>query len=191
MNVIAIVVALGVEQWRTFRWRGALQQAFIRYARWLEHRFNGGSAQHGAIATTLALAPPVVVAACGYWALAQLHSLLGLAWNVLILYLLVGFRHFSHAFSAIVDALKAGDAIAARRRLAAWRGGDAEPAAARRDDELARRADRDAAAQDVEHRAQAKRQAIAREQQQRHERARERREDDPGQEHREHRRATA
>jgi adenosylcobinamide-phosphate synthase len=51
--------------------------------------------------------------------------LLGLAWNVLVLYLLVGFRHFSHAFSAIVEALKAGDAIAARRRLAAWRGSDA------------------------------------------------------------------
>jgi adenosylcobinamide-phosphate synthase len=125
MNVIAIVVALGIEQWRTFRWRGALQQRFIRYARWLEHRFNGGAAQQGAIAAALAIAPPVLVAACGYWALDPISPLLGLAWNVLVLYLLVGFRHFSHAFSAIVDALKAGDAIAARRRLAAWRGSDA------------------------------------------------------------------
>jgi adenosylcobinamide-phosphate synthase len=125
MNVIAIVVALGIEQWRTFRWRGALQQRFIRYARWLEHRFNGGAAQQGAIAGALAFAPPVLVAACGYWALDPISPLLGLAWNVLVLYLLVGFRHFSHAFSAIVDALKAGDAIAARRRLAAWRGSDA------------------------------------------------------------------
>src|SRR5947207_2565029 len=104
MNVIAIVAALGIEQWRTFRWRGALQQAFIRYARWLEHRFNGGSAQQGAIAAALAILPPVLVAACGYWALEQISPLLSLAWNVLILYLLVGFRHFSHAFSAIVDA---------------------------------------------------------------------------------------
>ena len=61
MNVIAIVVALGVEQWRTFRWRGALQDAFVRYARWLERRFNGASAQHRALATALALAPPVQV----------------------------------------------------------------------------------------------------------------------------------
>ena len=130
MNVIAIVVALGIEQWRTFRWRGALQQTFVRYARWLEHRFNGGSAQQGAIAAALAIAPPVLVAACGYWVLDQISPLLGLAWNVLILYLLVGFRHFSHAFSAIVDALKAGDAIAARRRLAAWRGSDASATSA-------------------------------------------------------------
>jgi adenosylcobinamide-phosphate synthase len=130
MNVIAIVVALGIEQWRTFRWRGALQQTFIRYARWLEHRFNGGLTQQGAIAGALAIAPPVLVVACSYWALDQISPLLGLAWNVLVLYLLVGFRHFSHAFSAIVDALKAGDAIAARRRLAAWRGSDASAVSA-------------------------------------------------------------
>lgn len=125
MNVIAIVAALGLEQWRTFRWRAVLQQTFIRYAQWLERRFNGGSAQQGAIAAALAIAPPVLIAGCGFWALDQLSPPLGLAWNVLILYLLVGFRHFSHAFSAIVDALKAGDAIAARRRLVAWRGSDA------------------------------------------------------------------
>jgi Predicted thioesterase len=61
-----------------------------------------GSAQQGAIAGALAIAPPVLIAACGYWALDQVSPLLGLAWNVLVLYLLVGFRHFSHAFSAIV-----------------------------------------------------------------------------------------
>ncbi len=130
MNIIAIVVALGIEQWRTFRWRGALQQAFIRYARWLERRFNGGAAQQGAIAAALALAPAVLVVACGFWALDQINPLLGLAWNVLVLYLLVGFRHFSHAFGAITAALKAGDAITARKRLAAWRGIDASGASA-------------------------------------------------------------
>jgi adenosylcobinamide-phosphate synthase len=130
MNVIAIVVALGLEQWRTFRWRGSLQQAFIRYARWLEHRFNGGATQQGAVAAALAIAPPVLVAACGFWLLDQLSPLLGLAWNIVALYLLVGFRHFSHAFSAIVDALKAGDSVGARRRLVAWRGSDASAASA-------------------------------------------------------------
>ena len=91
MNVIAIVIALGVEQWRTFRWRGALQQAFLRYARWLAHRFHGGSAQQGAIAPALAIAPPVLVAGAGFWSLDELTPLLGLAWHVLVLLLLVGF----------------------------------------------------------------------------------------------------
>ncbi|HKW81068.1 MAG TPA: CobD/CbiB family protein, partial [Casimicrobiaceae bacterium] len=130
MNFIAVIVALGVEQWRTFRWRGALQRAFIRYARWLEGRFNGGTAQQGALAAALALAPAVLIAAGVYWALDRIHPLLALAWNVAALYLLVGFRHFSHAFAAITTALKGGDAIAARRKLAAWRGADAAAAGA-------------------------------------------------------------
>src|SRR5437867_4465297 len=79
-------------------------------------------ALEGALAAALALVPPVAIAAAGYWALEVLPPLLALVWNVFFLYLLVGFRHFSHAFSAIADALKAGDVIAARRRLAAWRG---------------------------------------------------------------------
>jgi adenosylcobinamide-phosphate synthase len=130
MNFLAVIVALALEQWRTFGWRGALQRAFVRYGRALERRFNAGTAQQGAIATLLALLPAVAIAAAGYWVLDQLHPLLALVWDVTILYLLVGFRHFSHAFSAIAEALRAGDAMAARKRLAAWRGTDASSAAA-------------------------------------------------------------
>jgi len=130
VNLLAILAALGLEQWRTFRWRGGLQRAFVRYGRALERRFNAGAARQGMVAATLALLPPVVIAAAVYWGLDRLHPLLALVWNVAILYVLVGFRHFSHAFSAISDALGAGDAIAARKRLAAWRGVDASAATA-------------------------------------------------------------
>jgi adenosylcobinamide-phosphate synthase len=34
----------------------------------------------------------------------------------------MGFRHFSHAVSAIITALKGGDIVSARRALANWRG---------------------------------------------------------------------
>jgi adenosylcobinamide-phosphate synthase len=130
MNFIAILVALGFEQWRAFRWRNGAQRLFGRYARFLERRFNAGTAQQGALTALLAMGPPVVLAAAGYWALDALHPLLCLVWNVTILYLLVGFRHFSHAFTAIGDALRAGDAIGARKRLMAWRGADASAATA-------------------------------------------------------------
>ena len=130
MNFLAIVVALALEQWRSFGWRNRLQHGFIRYARALEQRFNAGSAQQGTIAAALALVPPVAIAAAVSWALDAVHPLLALLWNVAVLYMLVGFRHFSHAFTAITEALKAGDAIAARRRLAAWRGVDASAATA-------------------------------------------------------------
>src|SRR6266700_5171247 len=130
MNLIAILIALGLEQWRAFRWRNGVQKIFVRYARFLEDRFNAGTEQQGAVAALFALGPPVAIAAAGYWALDAVHPVLGLLWNVAILYLLVGFRHFSHAFTAIGEALRAGDANAARKRLVAWRGADANAAPA-------------------------------------------------------------
>jgi adenosylcobinamide-phosphate synthase len=40
-----------------------------------------------------------------------------------VLYSVMGFRRFSHAASAIVEAFGGNDVVAARRALAAWRGG--------------------------------------------------------------------
>jgi adenosylcobinamide-phosphate synthase len=130
MNLIAILVALALEQWRTFRWRIGAQRMFARYARVLERRFNAGTEEQGALTALLAMGPPVAVAAVAYWALDAVNPLLGLAWDVGILYLLVGFRHFSHAFSGIAAALRTGDVITARKRLVAWRGADASAATA-------------------------------------------------------------
>ena len=125
MNLIAILSALGLEQWRAFRWRASVENAFVQYARTIERRLNGGTAQQGAIAVVIALAPPVVAAAAIFVALAAIHPLLGLAWNVVALYFLMGFRRFSHAFTDVREALAAGNLGAARRALAAWRGTDA------------------------------------------------------------------
>jgi adenosylcobinamide-phosphate synthase len=130
MTFLAVIAALGLEQWRAFRWRNGLQQAFVRYAKVLERRLNSGKAREGAVAAALALAPPVAVAAAAYLMLEALHPLLAFLLNVALLYMLVGFRHFSHAFTAVADALKASDAVGARRRLAAWRGVDASGATA-------------------------------------------------------------
>ncbi|MEP7062403.1 MAG: CobD/CbiB family protein [Betaproteobacteria bacterium] len=123
MNFIAIVAALALEQWRAFKWRAGVERVFVRFARYLEAAMNGGTRQQGAIATLLALVPPVALAALVHVALAAIHPLLGLLWNIAVLYLLMGFRRFSHAVSAIILALKAGELPAARRTLAAWRGG--------------------------------------------------------------------
>jgi adenosylcobinamide-phosphate synthase len=123
VNLLAILAALGLEQWRAFGWRVALERKFVRYARRLERNFNGGRAEQGLLATLAALAPPVLVAAAGYWLLSGVHPLLGFAWNVVVLYALMGFRRFSHAVSAIIQAFRDNDVMAARRALAAWRGG--------------------------------------------------------------------
>jgi cobalamin biosynthesis protein CobD/CbiB len=91
MNIVAVLAALGLEQWQAFRWRADVERVFVRYARAVERRLNGGTAQQGMIATALALAPPVLLAAGIYFALAAVQPLLGLLWNIAALYLLMGF----------------------------------------------------------------------------------------------------
>lgn len=123
MNLLAIVAALGLEQWRAFQWRPSIERAMVRYARWLERKLNGGMLQQGMIATVAALAPPALIAAALWWVLDRLHPLLGVLWNVVALYLVMGFRRISHTVSVITTALKEGDLPTARRALASWRGG--------------------------------------------------------------------
>lgn len=123
MNFLAILIALGVEQWRTFGWRDAIARSFVRYARDLERKLNGGRPEQAVLATVAAVVPPVLVALAVYYAARGIHPLLGVAWNVLVLYSVMGFRRFSHAASAIVEAFGGNDVVAARRALAAWRGG--------------------------------------------------------------------
>jgi adenosylcobinamide-phosphate synthase len=123
MNFVAILAALGLEQWRAFGWRGALERAFVAYVRWIEERLNGGSAQQGVFAAIATLAPPVLLAGLVYLSLRGVHPLLALLWDVALLYLLMGFRRFSHAYGEIAAQLKANELGKARRALADWRGG--------------------------------------------------------------------
>ena len=120
MNLLVIVVALALEQWRSFEWRASVERAFVSYARGIERRLNGGTLGQGIVATVLAIAPPVVLAALAWWLLERLHPFFGLVFNVLVLYALMGFRRFSHAISAIISALKSADLGGARRALASW-----------------------------------------------------------------------
>jgi len=122
VNLLAILAALGLEQWHAPRWRVAIERAFVRQAHRLERMFNGGTATQGAVAAMIAIAPAVAASGLAWWALATLHPLAGFAFNVLVLYAMMGFRRFSHAVSAILAAFQANDIVAARRALAAWRG---------------------------------------------------------------------
>jgi len=125
VSLLAILVALALEQWRAFEWRAGVERTFVRYTRSLERKLNDGTRQHGAFAAAAAVVPPVLVATLAWWLVDAVHWGLGLLVNVVALYFLMGFRRFSHAISAIVAALAAADLPAARRALVAWRGGSA------------------------------------------------------------------
>src|SRR2546425_8117522 len=122
MSVLAIIAALVIEQWRPLGERKAVQGTLAAWAAWLEQSFNGGERRHGMVAWLVAVLPPVLLAFALHAVLYSVHPLLALAFNVAVLYLTLGFRQFSHYFTDIQLAIKAGDLERARALLEQWRG---------------------------------------------------------------------
>ena len=126
MSVIAIIAALLLEQWRPLGERKAYHAMLARWANWLEHTFNAGETHHGRIAWLVAAAPLVPGSLALYYLLFWMHPLFALALNVAALYVTLGFRQFSHYFTAIQAALKAEDLDRARELIGTWRGESAQ-----------------------------------------------------------------
>src|SRR5687767_13657639 len=122
MSVLAIITALLAEQWRPLDNRRGLHGALSAYAARLEQAFNGGERRHGVVAWLVAVLPPVVAAAAIHLMLLQVNFLLALAFNIVVLYFTLGFRQFSHHFTALQLAIKSGDIERARQLLEEWRG---------------------------------------------------------------------
>jgi adenosylcobinamide-phosphate synthase len=74
------------------------------------------------VAWLVAVLPPVAVAIVLYALLSAASGFLALAFDVAVLYLTLGFRQFSHYFTDIQLAIKAGDIERARALLEQWRG---------------------------------------------------------------------
>jgi adenosylcobinamide-phosphate synthase len=116
MSFFAILIALVLEQARPL----ALPQPGARRPAWLgalvRRNLDAGQAVHGWVAWLLAVALPAAVAGLVYWALWQFSLVLAFVWLVLVLYVTVGFRQFSHHFSDIRQALDVGDETLAAER---------------------------------------------------------------------------
>ena len=122
MSILAIIVALVIEQWRPLGERQSVSATLSAWATSLERSFNGGERRHGMVAWLVAVLPPVIITAVLYWLLAAVSGVLALLFNIAVLYLTLGFRQFSHYFTDIQLALKAGDIERARALLEQWRG---------------------------------------------------------------------
>ena len=124
MTFISILFALLIEQLKPLRADNPVYGAVKMYAIRVERWFNAGHADHGRLGwfvVMLSLALPTLLV---YWLCSQVSPFLALAWNVVIIYLTLGFRHYSHYFTSIQYALNAGDTESARRLLAQWLGQD-------------------------------------------------------------------
>lgn len=135
MKFLSLLTVLLLEQLRPLRQGNPFHLGFDRYALALEGHFNGGRYGHGAIAWTLAVAPVVGATIVIFNALYAISPIAGWIWNVVVLYLTVGFRRFSRHFTDIQSALRGDDLGAARECLGNWSG---EPAAELSAGEVAR-----------------------------------------------------
>lgn len=123
MTFLSILAALLIEQIRPLRADNLVYAGIKQLAVRMEIWFNDGDARHGRmawIAMMLILIVPVMLV---YWlCVVKLGVFAVFALNVLIVYLTLGFRHYSHHFTSIQLALNSGDDITARRLLAEWTG---------------------------------------------------------------------
>jgi adenosylcobinamide-phosphate synthase len=122
MTLISLVAALLLEQWRPLRTGNPLYVAFARYVNRIAQSLNAGQYRDGVISWLLAVVPVALAALIVYGVLRHMSGLLGLLWNVAVLYLALGFRQFSHFYNNVMLALRGGDLARARGVLGAWRG---------------------------------------------------------------------
>ncbi|TWI65328.1 adenosylcobinamide-phosphate synthase [Pseudoduganella lurida] len=121
MTFLSILCALLLEQMKPLRADNPIYANIKLFAVRMEAWFNAGQATHGRMGWFLMMAALMVPTALVYWLLLRYNLILGaFAWNVLIVYLTLGFRHYSHYFTSIQLALNAGDEAAARALLAEW-----------------------------------------------------------------------
>lgn len=122
MSFFAILFALMLEQARPLQRDNPAHQGLKAWAVSVRRSLDdGGQGVSPWLALGVALLVPGLFASAVYWALLSgLGWPLALLWNVAVLYLTLGFRQFSHHFTAIRDALSEGDLPAARSAFAHW-----------------------------------------------------------------------
>ncbi|MCZ2105018.1 MAG: CobD/CbiB family protein [Comamonadaceae bacterium] len=122
MSFFAIVLALLIEQARPLARSNPIHEGLRAWAFSARRNFDAGGSVHGWVTWTLAVCVPPLVVLAVYWALRYFVGWpLALVWNVAVLYVTLGFRQFSHHFTAIRDALEDDNVALARERLAHWK----------------------------------------------------------------------
>ena len=122
MTFLSILFTLLIEQVRPLSPRNAAYRWYLRYVNTLGNHFNAGEQDQGMVAWLLAVMPWVLVSVVIHYFLRDISIAAVWVWNVAVLYLTMGFRQFSHAFTEIVEALRVGDLDRARVLLTDWRG---------------------------------------------------------------------
>jgi adenosylcobinamide-phosphate synthase len=124
VSFFSIFFALLIEQARPLPHLGVVHGWAQAWVRVCARNLYAGSAHHGLLLWICAVLLPAGLAWLIYglllaWA-GWLGAVLAFAWSVAVLYWTLGFRQFSHRFSAIRQALEGGDTALAATLLAKW-----------------------------------------------------------------------
>jgi adenosylcobinamide-phosphate synthase len=120
MTFLSILCALLIEQLKPLRADNPIYGAVKQLATRMETWFNAGQESQGRLAWTMMMLSLMLPTALIYWICIRISPLAALAWNIVIVYLTLGFRHYSHYFTSIQLALNSGDEAGARALLAEW-----------------------------------------------------------------------
>ena len=123
MSLSSLIFALLLEQLYPLSSHRYLQEWLLGYAGFFRNRFNAGERRQGTIAWMLAVLP-ITIAAIGMFRMLGhgLHPAFAWAFDVMVLYLTMGFRKFSHYFTDIQHALQHDRLEEARGLLVRWSG---------------------------------------------------------------------
>ena len=125
MSFFAVLLALLIEQLKPLPRDNWVHENLVGWVGWSSRNFDAGKPHHTVVVWCVAVLVPAVVVAGVYLGIRHFSLFAALAFDVLLLYLTLGFRQFSHYFTDIRDALDRGDENAARSLLAEWRHLDA------------------------------------------------------------------
>jgi adenosylcobinamide-phosphate synthase len=126
MSLLSLIAVFLLEQLKPLPYRRLVADPIRALADFVESRLNAGEYRHGILAWTVIVLLPVLLTAGLYVVLYSISPILAWVLNVVVLYLTMGFRQFSHHYTEIQLALRLGDLERARQLLAEWQGRSAE-----------------------------------------------------------------
>jgi adenosylcobinamide-phosphate synthase len=125
MSFFAVLFALLIEQLKPLPRDNWVHEKLVAWVSWTGRNFDAGRPHHVAVVWCISVLVPAVLVTAVYLLVAHYSLLLALVLDVGLLYLMLGFRQFSHYYTDIRDAIDRGDEAEARRLLGEWRHLDA------------------------------------------------------------------
>lgn len=120
MTFLAALLALLFEQLRPLSSQNRVHRAMARMVGAACRQWDAGRERHAVFIWSVCTVMVALTCAAVFWLLGSVSVVLAFCWDVMVLYLCIGFRRFSHHFTAIREALEHNDEARAWHWLGRW-----------------------------------------------------------------------